>query len=75
MDTLGVFIKLCPAAAAPHVGDLRNLSNEHLGLPRQGRGFSQRNPGIQTHADQQGAFVERRQKRGGKKTAPQRRPR
>jgi hypothetical protein len=78
MHAFGVLVQLGAAAAPTHVRYLRHLPTmQPFGLARQGCRLVQRDAGVQAQADQQRAFVERRQKAWSERTAPppQRRPR
>jgi hypothetical protein len=66
VHAFGVFVQLGAAAAPAHMRDLGHLAHQHLGLARQRARLGQRDAGVQPHADEQRAFVERRQKGGGK---------
>jgi len=66
MHALGMLIELGTAAASAHMGDLGHLAHQALGLAGQRGGFGQRDAGVEPHADEQRAFVERRQEGGGK---------
>ena len=61
-----MFIEFRTSAATTNVRDLRHLFHQHLRLLRKRGGLGERHPRVEPHADQQGAFVEGRQKRGRK---------
>jgi hypothetical protein len=61
----GMLVQFGAAAAPPDMDHLRHLPHQHLGLPRQGGRFGQGDARIQAQADEQRAFVERRQEGGG----------